>query len=395
MFNERLTKLTAWTFKNPRNSSFRTVFRTVCGILCLLSFNCNSFGQNGFSIEPSFHFGAVTKHTSKLTFQVKGPTFGADVNFKFQTFGKKEWQEWRKFPWLGVTATWLRFGNEPVLGQAFAIAPNVTIPLFEKKRWKGHFQVGTGIAYMTRKYHVNDNPNNNAIGAHRVSTMLLKFYIDRQINEKWKFNIGMSLNHFSNGGSRLPNFGLNIPALMIGVNYAPQPLEVEDFIFHKKNRTRIRKFGLDVHAGLGLVQRFVIGGPRYPVYVYSLGGNYYLNRVNRLIVGFEYEQNKAIYNFALHTYHSTTREDAWKKASRVTLFAGDEFLFGSWSIILQAGVYLGRFSFLKSGNFYTKFSTRFYFPSKRFFKQKFFLNVSLKTHLSVAEYISVGGGINF
>ena len=208
-------------------------------------------------------------------------------------------------------------------------------------------------------------------------------------------NIGLSLNHFSNGSSRLPNFGLNIPALMIGANYAPQPLQKEDYIFHKKNRKTVQRFGLDIHSGAGLVQRFAIGGPRFPVYFVALSGNYYLNQVNRLVAGFEYEQNKAIYTFALHTGHSMTREDAWKKASRLTFFVGDEFLFGSWSMTLQMGFYLGDFSFLKSGVVYNKFSTRYYLPNKGFFKHKIFLSFSLKSHLTVAEYFGIGGGVNF
>lgn len=395
MFNERLMILTRKE-GNLLQFFLRLSLHRICWMIVVFYlFILSSFAQKGLTIEPTLHLGAVTKHTPKLTFDVKGASVGADVNFKFQTFGKKEWHEWRNFPLLGVTAFWMRFGNEAVLGQTFAVAPNITIPLFEKKKWKGFYQIGSGIAYMTRKYEVVDNPKNNAIGANRVSTILMKFYLARQLNSNWKFHTGISLNHFSNGGSRLPNFGINVPALMMSVSYTPEPLEQKDFIFHEKSRVRNRKFGVDAHAGFGLVQRFAIGGPRYPVYVFSLGGNYYLNRVNRLVAGFEYEQNKAIYNFALHTSNSPTREDAWKKASRLTFFLGDEFLFGSWSITLQLGVYLGKFSFLKSGATYTKFSTRYYFPIKGFLKNKIFLNVSLKTHLTVAEYISVGGGMNF
>ncbi|HFC00291.1 MAG TPA: hypothetical protein ENJ53_05755, partial [Phaeodactylibacter sp.] len=277
----------------------------------------------------------------------------------------------------------------------FAITPNLTISLFDKKKYSGHFQIGTGVGYLTKKYDVVNNPKNNAIGSNWNAAMLMRFYAARPINLNWKFNFGISLSHFSNGGSRLPNFGLNIPALMCGLSYSPQPLEQKDFIFHQKNKKSIRKWGVDIHSGYGLVQRFAIGGPRFPVYFVAVGGNYYLSRTNRLVSGLEYEQNKAIYFFALHTGHSLTRNDAWKKASRMSFFIGDEFLFGRWSMNLQAGIYFGKFSFLRSGNFYTKFSTRFYLPKKGFFKQKIFLSFSLKTHLSVADYFGFGGGVNF
>lgn len=395
MFNERLTQLTAMKPKTLDFFYYSFIFMRVIMVVFLMGWISNITAQKGFSIEPSFHFGVVTKHTPELTFDVKGPTYGLDINFKFQTFGKKEWHQWRKFPRFGVTAMWLRFGNHNVLGDAFSITPNINIPLFEKKNWNVFYQIGTGIAYMTKPYDVVDNPENNAIGSHGVTTIFMKFHAFRQLNSNWKLHTGLSLNHFSNGSARLPNFGLNIPALIVGINYSPQPLQKENYIFHKKSRKRIRKFGMDVQTGFGLIQRFAIGGPRYPIYVFGISGKYYLNQVNRLVTGFEYEQNKAIYHFTLHTYHALTRSDAQRKASRLTWFVGDEFLFGSWSLTLQFGVYLGKFSFLKSGTTYTKFSTRFYFPNKGFLKHKFFLNLSLKTHLTVAEYISLGGGVNF
>lgn len=395
MFNERLTQLTG---KKPKILNFfrySSILMRVVITVFLMVLVSTVEAQKGFSIEPSFHFGVVTKHTPELKFDVKGPTYGLDVNLKFQTFGKKEWHQWRKFPRFGVTVMWLRFGNNEVLGSAFSLTPNINIPLFNKKKWEAFYQIGTGVAYMTKPFDVLDNPKNNAIGSHGVTTIFMKFHAFRQFNSNWKFHTGLSLNHFSNGSARLPNFGLNIPALIVGVNYSPQPLQKEDYIFHEKNRSRTRKFGMDFQTGYGLIQRFAVGGPRYPIYVFGVSGKYYLNQVNRLVAGFEYEQNKAIYHFALHTYHALTRSDAKRKASRLTCFVGDEFLFGSWSLTLQFGVYLGKFSFLKSGTTYTKFSTRFYLPNKGFLKHKFFLNLSLKTHLTVAEYISLGGGVNF
>jgi hypothetical protein len=395
MFNERLTKLTTSETKTPPFFYYSSFFKrySLLVFFCFLSFFLAA--QKGLSIESTFHFGAVTKHSPELTFAVKGPTIGADINFKFQTFGKKDWQQWRNFPHFGISAAWFRFGNNSILGNAFTICPNITTTIFKGKKWKGHFQVGTGIAYLTKKYNPVSNPENNAIGSSITASMLMKFYVARQINSNLKFHAGLSLNHFSNGGSRLPNYGLNVPALMLSLNYSPEPLQKSDFTFHQKNKKAIRRFGLEVHSGAGLVQRFSIGGPRYPIYFVALGANYYLNQVNRIIAGFEYEQNKAIFEFVLHTNHSETESDAKKKASRLTFFVGDEFLFGNWSMTLSVGVYLGDFSFLRSGAFSNKFSTRYYFPSKGILNRKIFLSFSLKTHLTVAEYFGLGGGVNF
>jgi hypothetical protein len=395
MFNDQLIKLTAHGTKTLHVFCYSFIFKKygLLLIFCITSYF--STAQKGLSIESTFHLGAVTKHSPELTFDVKGPTVGIDVNFKFQTSGEKEWHQWRKFPQFGITGAWFRFGNTAILGNALTICPNIITTLFKRKKWKGHFQVGTGIAYLTKKYNPVSNPENTAIGSNITASILMKFYTARQITSKVKLHAGISLNHFSNGGSRLPNFGLNIPALMLSLNYSPELLEQSDFIFHNKSKKIIRRFGIDIQSGAGLVQRFSIGGPRYPIYFAALGGNYYLNQQNRIIAGFEFEQNKAIFEFVLHTNHSETEKDAKKKASRLTFFIGEEFLFGNWSMILSAGFYLGNFSFLKGGNFYTKFSTRYYLPAKSALDRKIFLSISLKTHLTVAEYLGLGGGINF
>ena len=114
MFNERLMKLTASETKTLHFFYYSCIFRK-CGLLlifCLASYFLAA--QKGLSIESTFHFGVVTKHSPELTFDVKEPTVGVDVNFKFQTFGKKEWHQWRKFPQFGIAAAWFRFGNTAV-----------------------------------------------------------------------------------------------------------------------------------------------------------------------------------------------------------------------------------------------------------------------------------------
>ena len=88
MFNDRLTKLTASEAKTLHFFYYPPLFKK-CGLLLAFGFfSLFSAAQKGLSIESTFHFGAVTKHSPELTFDVKGPTIGADVNFKFQNFGK-------------------------------------------------------------------------------------------------------------------------------------------------------------------------------------------------------------------------------------------------------------------------------------------------------------------
>ncbi|MEM6964714.1 MAG: acyloxyacyl hydrolase, partial [Bacteroidota bacterium] len=311
-------------------------------------------GQNGLYLEASFHAGKLIRHTPKFDFSTQGTTIGFDVNLNFQTYGKKDWHQWRNFPSFGVRLLRLRLRTERFLGLTLACAPNLTIPLSRKRNWNYFYQIGAGVALMTRRYDATENPTNNAIGSNLVATILMKWYLTRQINPNWKITAGLGMNHFSNGGTRLPNLGLNIPSLSLGVNYYPRQSQPRDFIFSDKSKKTSRKLGWEIQTGIAWSQRFFIGGPRHPVYIFNLGMNYYLNRVNRLVGGIEYEQNRVVYNFVLLNDPTLSNQEALKKGSRVTLFLGDEFFYGNFSILLRAGIYLGDFSDFVAGRVSTQ-----------------------------------------
>jgi len=363
-------------------------------VLFFILLTQNIQAQKGISIEPTLHFGSIVKHTKKLTYDVKRMTIGADVNLKFQTYGKKEWHQWQRFPLFGVALYYMNYGDWEILGHTFSLSPNVTVPLFKKEKWNGHFQIGTGVAYSNRKFDYLTNPTNNALGSNWNSTVAMKFYASRQIHPNYKLHLGLSLTHYSNGAARLPNFGINVPALMVGLNYTPQPLRPDDYIFHEKSSKPKRRFGVDAQRGVGFVEVMVIDGPRYPIYNNSLAVAYYLNKVNRLLVGLEYEMNGGVYAFSLHSYHALSREEARKMASRLAVFAADEFRFGDWSITVQLSFYLGNFSFLLPLPYYSKLTTRYYLPIPKF-KNHVFVGMTLKAHAIRAEYIAFGGGIAF
>ena len=220
----------------PSNSKGKvrySIFCVRCSLFIFLFFlTQNLQAQKGISIEPTLHFGSIVKHTKELTYDVKSMTIGADINLKFQTYGKKEWHQWQRFPLFGVALYYMNYGDWKTLGHTFSISPNVTVPLFKKEKWNGHFQIGTGVAYSNRKFDYLENPTNNALGSNWNSTVAMKFYASRQIHSNYKMHLGLSFTHYSNGAARLPNFGINIPALMLGINYTPQPLQSDDYIFH-------------------------------------------------------------------------------------------------------------------------------------------------------------------
>lgn len=362
--------------------------------LFLLGFLSGAFAQmpKGFSLESSVHYGKILKHTPKLTFPVDNYSWGFELNARFQTYGRKPWHSLKRYPLFGVSAMYFRLGDKDLLGSAFAIVPNLALIDIKRKHFDWRFQFGAGLGYLTQRFDLAKNPSYNAVGSKLNSAITFRLGGNYKVNSQWAIGADFTFTHFSNGGSQLPNFGVNVPAASIGLKYTPNPLTPSDYT-RPDSIPRVKKrFGVSMHFDLAFRETIVPGGPRYPTYIGSLAATYMINAGNRFHLGIDYEFNKAVYVFGLHTFDFNTEEEARIGASRLMVFIGDEFHYGNWSTFLQLGYYLGDFSFLKLFPIYNKLSIRYYLPPVGRPKTRFFAGVYLKSHLINAEYISFGFG---
>ena len=78
--------------------------------------------------------------------------------------------------------------------------------------------VGIGSAYISKPFNYQTNYLNIAIGLH--INMYANINLEAQIRmPHFIFYTDFGITHFSNGGTKHPNLGLNIPAISMGVKY--------------------------------------------------------------------------------------------------------------------------------------------------------------------------------
>jgi lipid A 3-O-deacylase PagL len=376
---------------------FKKSSKQIISIILLLSLGATSYSQfkKGMNIETNLHFGKVIKHTPELLFDGKGITSGFDINFTWQTYGKKEWHQFQNYPKVGIGAMVFNLGDRDTLGYAYGIDYNITLPLFKSEKFRIDCLLASGFAMLDRPFNRMSNPNNNAIGSRLNVIAHMKFMSYYQFNPKWKLTFGGSFTHFSNGAAQLPNFGVNIGSGMVGLTFTPTPLNSSDYIKHDASKASDRKLGLRLEYSIGYRESQTFGGPRYPIKAYSLGGVYYLNKINRLLFGSDYEFNRAIYVFGNNVFQFNSDREAFWGASRITIFVGDEFVFGNFGVTLQAGYYLGNFSYQVPQPIYFKMIARYYVPVLKKPFTRAFAGISLKSHFSVAEYFALNIGLEF
>jgi hypothetical protein len=364
-------------------------------LLCCMS--VSTFGQSieNWTINGRSYLGKIIKHNPDIIFDPPAISHGHELGIQFQTYGKRAWQELQGYPKVGIAFSYFNLGDRDTVGYAYAGRYNITLNVMQRKQWDIQFEFGGGLAWLDRPFNRMSNPSNNAIGSSINGFAQINFITNYHLDSHWSLFSGLGLTHYSNGAAQLPNLGINITSLMIGVRYAPKPLGEENYIQAGLSKQTDQHYGFRLEYMIGFRESQTNGGPRYPIRTYSLAGRYSLNKINRAFLGLTYEYNKVVYAFGTAVFAFNSEKEAFWGASRLSIFVEDEFLFGNLGIALQAGYYLGDFSYLVPNSVYFKISHRCYF---RFVKQpaiRAFAGITLKTHFSVAEHFALNLGLDF
>lgn len=349
--------------------------------------------DRGLSFQAGYHYGQILRHTPKLTIPIPTYSDGFELDIQLQHSGSRDWEIWRNYPRTGILFQYMRPGNEVILGHAFALMPDVSLPILRAKAVDMYLELGYGVAYLSQHYNAASNPINNAIGSHLNIAAHLKAGLDWRLSAKWALSAGFAFTHFSNGASQLPNYGLNIASAFIAGRFSPSPIGKGDFIRGAVLSRPSKRWGADLYGGIAWNEILVPGGPRYPVYIASLSGVYRPNRFNSLRLGMEFERHMSVYYFGLLNNNFQSRREARDASYSTMVFAGEEFMFGKVGLLLQGGVYLKKVSLLTSRPYYEKLALRYYFPPLGKTGLRFHTGVYLKAHFIVAEYFAFCAGI--
>jgi hypothetical protein len=374
---------------NLKNSYWRAA------IFFFLSLSAKGAAQR-VALESAVYQGNIWRHTPKLSTQTGETLRGQELGLRFQTTGRRDWHGWQRYPALGLSALHFRLG-EGSHRRVFAFLPTLSIPLIRYKWLAAQFRLGTGLAWVARPYDGFRNPQQNAIGSHWNNVTQFRAQVEARLSPHFRLNAGAGLTHFSNGGSALPNFGINLPAAHIGAAWFPRALREADFAPPRTSKRAVsRRVGVQCQSGLTLLEYGAFDGPKYPVWLGSAAGIFRFNRVSRLALGIDYEYNSAVAAFGRQTAQFDSPAAARRGATRLAWTAAGEFLFGPIGIQLQTGQYLGgRFNASVPTRRYAKLSARGYLPKPFRSSPKPFVGISLKAHKFTAEYISANVGLEF
>ena len=340
-------------------------------------------------IETKFHYGFIYPHHLELQiFNSHFPSF--ELSLQKETFGKHKWERAFAYPLIGMTFWYSGLGKSPFLGSAFALSPYIDFPLYRYKAFFLGFRFSLGVGYITKKFDRIDNYKNLAIGGHLNAAVNLMIDLRYSLSNRLILSGGISLQHFSNGSLKLPNYGLNYPSVNLGLAYR----------LVRENKNIGDRFYPPVEPFAAIVRRsieFYIGGAiGYKNMESVYGENYFVTHFYENT--FFRVSRKSKFGFGFDVSYDPSQlktlemngDTANRKLEivRPGINAAYQLDLSKLGFILNLGYYLAGKE-KSNGPLYEKISVQYSVTNH------LFINIMLKVHWGRADYIGWGIGYRF
>jgi hypothetical protein len=342
--------------------------------------------KNGVLASP-FIFGvyaqgaAIINHAPAVSHLVASHPTGVELNVQRQTTGAAPWHRWYKYPKVGLALVYYNYQN-PVLGRSYAASVYMSKALVRTARHDLSFRLGTGLAYFSEHYDLYTNRKNTFIGTPLNATLQMRLEYDVAISQHLGLLLALALNHYSNGATAYPNFGLNLPTLLLGVNYHQArlaPITTGPGALPADTGHNFINFS----TSLGYKQRPGGDPNHYLVNSVTVAAGRRLNRKSNLLIGLEGFYDRSLLADRRDAAGPTTDLPDVKKASG---FVGHELLFGQLAVVTHLGLYV--YSPYKSGPaYYERVGLKYHFTNLLFGA------IDLKAHRSVADVVEFKAGV--
>lgn len=360
-----------------------------CCFYCLifLCFTCVNAQEEKppFSLEANLFYGNIAEHNSDVSHLITGHPTGVILSFNQKTFGKNAWESRYNYPDYGASFVYQDFKNE-FLSENFGLFAHYNFYFFKRHMM---FRIAQGLAYNTTPYDKEKNFRNNAFGTQILSaTYLMLNYKKENIINGFGLQAGISLTHYSNANIKAPNSSINSLLFNIGANYVFDYENQPTFIALTEDKKFTEKVKYNFAFRTGLNESDVINSGQYAFYVLSAYGDKRLNRKSAVQVGTDvffsnFLKTHIRYKSVAFPLDNVSGDEDYR---RIGLFIGHELFISKTALITQLGYYV-YYPFDFEGRVYNRIGL------KRYFGDKFFGALTLKSHGAKAEAVEFGVGI--
>jgi hypothetical protein len=336
-----------------------------------------------YFLSSNVHYGFVIAHHGSMQYLVQGHTPGFEFTYTRPTHGEKEWQRAWHYPEYGLSFFYIYLSNPQELGSGFTVHPFLDLWLRRGERFnlKVKLTLAPAPGYLTRKFDRLENHKNNAIGSHFNGYDNIRVAATFRLSNTLRLETGIGMSHFSNGAISMPNLGINIPTLNLGLSYHMNAEHVElntDPVLMGPVYSQLVVYGM-----AGLTQIDPPGQKkRYGAYTASIALERRISQRSKWTCGMEVAYNSsyiAEYN-ADTVFYRTKAEDL-----QLGLRGGYAICVGDLSFPIEMGVYLYN-NQPSNGPVFHRIGMRYRL------NKHWIANITLKTHWAKADFFEWGVG---
>tara|TARA_R110002126_G_scaffold90838_7_gene216405 strand:+ start:216 stop:1313 length:1098 start_codon:yes stop_codon:yes gene_type:complete len=337
-----------------------------------------------YTLDANQFYGSIILHNPDISHLIEAHPGGVILSYNRKTFGSAAWQELYNYPDLGFSFIYQDMNNA-TLGKNYSLYAHYNFYFFKRNI---QLRVGQGIAYTSNPYEKTTNFRNNAYGSDFLSSTYLMFnYHKENIFKGLGFKAGISLIHYSNANFRAPNTSTNTMAFNAGLVYDLDGGTEIDYIHREKEKvTEPLRYNFALRTGLN--ESDVIDSGQYGFVVLSAYADKRLGRKSAIQLGSDVYFSNFLkelirYQSIAFPENNVSADDDYK---RVGVFVGHELFINQMSIISQLGYYV-YYPFDFEGRMYNRMGL------KRYFGDKVYGAITLKSHGAKAEAVEFGIGI--
>jgi hypothetical protein len=357
--------------------------KIILGAFCLLnplfSSGQKSSRLDGLNINLKYHYGFVMQHNRNMAHLANQRPSSIELELSRQSSGKQSYARLYNYPRTGISAHYFFMDPAKPLGNMLGIFPHMSLVIFRTNRHEMHFRIGIGLGFTERRFDLSSNYKNNLLSSRISFTLSGRLNYTYMIG-RFNINTGLGLLHFSNGAIKVPNLGINLPGIYLGVGIGPKNRSgmPSDTLpeFKKENSIYLSAAG-------GLKEIYPVGGPDYFMGTFSLYAGRSLNHKSTILIGTDFFYDPT----GKHLYDGDHAKIT-KSNLKWGLNLGHELKISKLAAITQLGYYL--FDPYKINRpLYQRYGLKYYFHPD------YFAGIALKAHFGVADVVEWSAGIKF
>jgi hypothetical protein len=317
----------------------------------------------------------ILNHSPAVSQLVASHPTGFELNAQRQTTGTAPWHGWYKYPKAGLALVYYDYHN-PALGQSYAATVYLSKSFLRTQRQDLSFRLGTGLAWFTNPFDIQTNRKNTIVSSALNATLQMRVEYDYALSPHLGLLLGVALNHYSNGATTKPNYGVNLPSVVLGLNYHQQR-PAPTLAYLAPTPPDIGYNFLLVSTSLGYKQVDVGTYTKYLVSSVTAAGGRRINRKSNVLVGVEGFYDRSLLAAQKDTARTSGNLTDVKK---VGVFLGHELLFGRLAFAANLGIYVYN-PYKSNGLYYERLGLKYQFT------KVVFGAIDLKVHGGTADVI--------